>query len=442
MGVLPGAGVPIRLASEALALTFRDRSLRRAQAAFAIVWAGEWAVLVALGVVAFDAGGPAAVGLVAALRMLPGALLAPLAATVADAVRRERVLAAIGVIRAVTLSAAGAVLALEGPVAATFGLVTLATVAQTLYRPAHSALLPALCDGPCELTSANVVRGLLDSFATLSGPLAAAVVLETSGPALVFVACGSCSLWASLLLLGLRYQAGPSPDRPPLGGHAVLDGFRAISADRDLRLVTGLTTVQTFTRGAFSVLAVVIAIELLETGAAGVGILNGAVGAGAVLGSLGALMLVRHGRLAAWLGAGVALWGLPLAAIAAVPEELGAVALLAAVGTGNALVDVGAFTLPARLADDRVLARVFAGFEGILTLGVAAGAAVAPIAIQLLGIRGALVAIGALGPLAVLAAWPALRRLDVRIRARDAEVPRVRRAPARRVPDALTVNGP
>src|SRR5215213_8160750 len=323
MGVLPGAGVPIRMASEALALTFRDPSLRRAQAAFAIVWAGEWAVLVALGVVAFDAGGPVAVGLVAALRMLPGALLAPLAATVADAVRRERVLIAIGVIRAVTLSAAGAVLALDGPVAATFGLVTLATVAQTLYRPAHSALLPALCDGPRELTSANVVRGLLDSFATLSGPLAAAVVLETSGPALVFVACGSCSLWASLLLLGLRYQTGPPPDRPPLGGHAVLDGFRAIGADRDLRLVTGLTTVQTFTRGAFSVLAVVVAIELLETGAAGVGILNGAVGAGAVLGSLAALMLVRHGRLAVWLGAGVALWGLPLAAIAAVPGELG-----------------------------------------------------------------------------------------------------------------------
>ena len=344
-------------------------------------------------------------------------------------------------IRAVTLLAAGAVLALDRPVAATFGLVTLATVAQTLYRPAHSALLPALCTGPRELTSANVVRGLLDSFATLSGPLAAAVVLETSGPALVFGGM------RGLLAVGEPAAARPSLPgrtaawtRPPLGGLAVLDGFRAISADRDLRLVTGLTTVQTFTRGAFSVLAVVVAIELLETGPAGVGILNGAVGAGAIVGSLGALMLVRHGRLAAWLGAGVALWGLPLAAIAAVPEELGAVALLVVVGTGNALVDVGAFTLPARLVDDRAPARVFAGFEGILTLGVAAGAAVAPVAIQLLGIRGALVAIGALGPLAVLATWPALGRLDLRIRAREAAAPQLRRAPARRVPDGLAVS--
>jgi hypothetical protein len=36
-------------------------------------------------------------------------------------------------------------------------------LAQTLYRPAHSALLPTLWRTPDELTSANVVRGLLDS---------------------------------------------------------------------------------------------------------------------------------------------------------------------------------------------------------------------------------------------------------------------------------------
>ena len=245
--ILSGAGAPIRVASEALALTFRERSLRRAQAAFAIVWAGEWAVLVALGVVAFDAGGPAAVGLVAALRMLPGALLAPLAATVADAVRRERVLAAIGVIRAVTLSAAGAILALDGPVAATFGLVTLATVAQTLYRPAHSALLPALCNGPRELTSANVVRGLLDSFATLSGPLAAAVVLETSGPALVFVAAGA-RRWRSVPPLASATEEGDHCRTGRLPAHAVPTGSARSAPPRPAPR-HGLTTAKTLTRG-------------------------------------------------------------------------------------------------------------------------------------------------------------------------------------------------
>lgn len=409
---------PLRDARHAFAQSVTSPNLRRAQLAFALIWTGEWAVLVAVGVVAFGDGGPAAVGLVAALRMLPAALLAPLAATVADALRRERVLASIGLIRAVTLSAAAGVLAVHGSLEVVYGLVTLATIAQTLYRPAHSALLPALCAGPQELTSANVVRGLLDSLATLAGPLAAALALQLSGPALVFAVCGAGSLVASLLLVGVRCEPPSRPRGEAIPDRNVLGGFRAILADSDLMLITGLTTVQTFTRGAFSVFSVIIAIELLETGAAGVGILNGAVGAGAVLGSLLTVMLIRGGGLAGWFGMGVSLWGLPLAVVAAAPGQIGVVALLATIGIGNALVDVGAFTLPARLAPDRVMARMFAALEGVLTLGVAIGAAATPLAVGLLGTRGALIAIGLAGPLAVAAMWPALGRLDARILAR------------------------
>ena len=78
--------------------------------------------------------------------------------------------------------------------------------------------------------------------------------------------------------------------------------------------------------------------------------------------------------------------------------------------------------LPARLADEAVLARVFAAFEALLTLGVAAGVAVAPVLIEVLGIRGALVGVGLLGPLAVIASWPALRRLDLLIAVRDTDI--------------------
>ena len=83
---------------QAFLVTVHSPTLRRAQLSFGAIWAGEWAVMVTLGVVAFRDGGPAGVGAVAALRMLPAALLAPLAATIADAVRRERVLAGVGAI--------------------------------------------------------------------------------------------------------------------------------------------------------------------------------------------------------------------------------------------------------------------------------------------------------------------------------------------------------
>jgi CRP-like cAMP-binding protein len=65
---------------------------------------------------------------------------------------------------------------------------------------------------------------------------------------------------------------------------------------------------------------------------------------------------------------------------------------------------------------------MFAGFEAILTLGVAAGGLLAPLIIELLGVRVALVAVGLVAPVVVAASWPALRRLDARMRVRDADI--------------------
>jgi MFS-type transporter involved in bile tolerance (Atg22 family) len=146
------------------------------------MWAGESAFMVSLAVVAFRGGGVAAVGAVTAARMAAAALLAPFLATMADRVRRERVLACVGVVRAAMLGCAAVVTAAGGPPGATYGFAVVATVAVALYRPAHSALLPALAKSPQDLTSANAVRGMLDSVATLAGPVVAAVLLAASGP--------------------------------------------------------------------------------------------------------------------------------------------------------------------------------------------------------------------------------------------------------------------
>lgn len=402
------------------------------------MWTGEWAATVALGVVAFNDGGAAAIGLVGLLRMAPAALVAPFAATIADRVRREVVLAWVGLIRAVTLGIAAAVIAADAPVELVYLALIIATVAQTLYRPAHSALLPTLCITPTELTSANVVRGLLDSLATLAGPLLAAVLLDVSGTAAVFAAAAAVSLLSTALVATVRYEAPPRVGVLPAARvlRQAVEGLQTIAADRHLALLTALTTLQTFTRGALTVFSVVVSIELLGLGDAGVGVLTAAVGAGAVAGSLAVALLIG-GRLARWFGIGVALWGAPLAGIGLIPHEWAAILLLAVVGIGNALVDVGAFTLPARLADDAVLARTFAAFEAIITLGVGAGAIVTPLVIDAVGIRLALVLTGALGPLAVLAGWRALHALDDRVRVRDTDIALLQRVPMlRALPEA------
>jgi MFS family permease len=402
-------------------------AIRRAQVSFGAIWASESAVVVGLAVIAFRDGGVVAVGIVTAARMAAAALLAPLLATVADRVRRERVLARIGLTRAVALGAAAAVTAAGGPVVATYALAVLATVAHALYRPAHSALLPALCTSPRQLTSANAVRGTLDSLAMLAGPATAAALLALSGPAAVLAASALASLVAALAVVGLRYDAPPRTvvARPHVLREMV-QGFTTIANHRGLALITGLGVAQTFTRGCLNVLAVALAIDVLHTGDSGVGVLTAAVGAGGMAGSLLAFALVGRGRLARWFGVGIGLFGAPLVVIGAHPQEIPAVVLLGLVGVGNALIDVGGFTLLARMADESVLARMFAGFEAVLSLGVAAGGIVTPALVEWLGIRTTLVLCGLLAPLAVAAAWPALRRLDARVRVRDADIDRLR----------------
>ena len=281
--------------------------------------------------------------------------------------------------------AAGIVVALDGPVLTVYGLAALSTIAATLFRAAHSALLPSLCRTGHELASANVVRGMLDSVATLIGPLVAAVLLQFTGVAVVFAVSSGCSLAAAALLLRLRYDAPPRPPAPRrvrLVAEAA-QAFHLMVRNRDLALLVSLAITQTFTRGTLTVFTVVVALDLLRTGEPGVGTLTAAVGAGAVIGSLVASLLVGSQRLAQWFGVGVALWGLPIALIPLFPWQATALTLLALVGVGNALVDVGLFTLIARLVPDAVLARVFGLLESLASLTVGLGALVAALLIDL-----------------------------------------------------------
>src|SRR4051794_41826866 len=117
------------------------------------MWASESAFMVGLAVVAFRDGGVVAVGIVTAARMAAAALLAPLLATVADRVRRERVLACVGLVRAAALGGAAAVTAAGGPIAATYGFAGIAPIAQALFRPAPPAPPPPLCTSPPPPTS-------------------------------------------------------------------------------------------------------------------------------------------------------------------------------------------------------------------------------------------------------------------------------------------------
>ena len=85
-------GSRLRAGAAAFASNAVNPNLRRAQLSFLGAWTADWAFTVALGIVAYRAGGPTAVGLVGLLRMVPSAVIAPLVTPLADRGRRERVL--------------------------------------------------------------------------------------------------------------------------------------------------------------------------------------------------------------------------------------------------------------------------------------------------------------------------------------------------------------
>ena len=401
----------------------------RALLSFGAAFTAEWSFTVAIGLVAFADGGAVAVGLVGLLRLIPAALLAPVIATYADRMPRERVLIASSAVRGVATLGAAAVLVSDGPVGVVYGLAVVSTIAFTPFRASHSALMPSLCRTPDELTSVNVVRGALDSVSVIVGALVAAVLVAVADVATVFVFAGVCALVSAALLVRLRYERIPlsASGRPILT--EVRDGLSAVASIPGVRVVVGLVVLQAAIRGAFTVFVVVVAIDLLGGTQSDVGVLTGAVGVGALVGSLLCVLLVGSRSMTRWLGIAVVLWGLPLAIMGVLPYDL--VALLAAgvIGVGNALVDVTAFTLLARMAPNDVLARVFGVLESIGALAVGLGALAAPLLIALLGTKGGLVAVGIVAPVVCVVWWRRLTAIDRSVAVRTDDIRLLRRVP-------------
>jgi Cyclic nucleotide-binding domain/Transmembrane secretion effector len=368
---------------------------------------------VALAVVAFRRGGVEAVGLLGIVRILPAALAGPIAAGLLGRVRSDRLLRAAGVARTVVIGGAG--LALLGGVglAPVFALVGLESLLSTMVRPLQTAALPFLANSPSELTAANLALTTIESSGMLFGPLLAGLLLTLSSPGVVLLATAGAYGLSTLLIA--RVPAWERGDAQARAGDALaymIAGIRVIQADSQLQLVVGLYCAENLVAGALNVLIVVSALQLLNLGNSGVGILNGAVGIGGVIGAIVAAALLGRRRIASDLGLGLVLCGLPIILVAAIPGTAATLVLLAILGTGVTIVDFAAVTLLQRAIPDDVLARVFSVLQSVFVGTIGLGALFAPLLVSWLGIRGALLTSGAVLPLLTALLWRRLVRLD------------------------------
>ena len=108
----------------------------------------------------------------------------------------------------------------------------------------------------------------------------------------------------------------------------------------------------------------------------------------------------------------MALWGCAVALVGVWPEPAFALLLLGVAGLGDTVADASGITILQRTVPEDVPSRAFGALAMILWGAAALGAVVAPLLIELLGIRGTLVAAGAPVALLALAASGALRRID------------------------------
>ena len=403
----------------------RNRDLRRLLAAFLAFNAAEFATWVAILLFAYEATGPASVGFVAVLMLVPAAVLAPAAASLGDRHPRDRVLGLGYLAYGVGLAVTALAMAAGWPISIIYLVAAFGGAPLVLVRPTQSALMPALSQTPDELTSANGAAGIIEGAGILLGPLIAAAVLTQAGPPAVFAISAAAVLGGAVLVARFRSHrpSGEPPPRPrpgaaaeavPRRSAAMIAGIRAVIGDADARLVVGLMSARMLMIGSADVLFVLMALDLLGMGAPGAGILNAALGAGTIAGGATAFMLVGRGRLASVAAAGACVWGLALGLSGWFASPIVATILIVAGGAGLAIVDVAGRTILQRSVRDDVLARVFGIQEGLAMAALAVGSLMVPLFVAVFGLTGAVMVSAGVLPVIVALAWSHLLALDAR----------------------------
>ncbi len=399
--------------------------LRRVVIAFAAFNLADWARWLSVLIFAFSRGGAAEAGAVSLLQLLPAAVVAPIAASLGDRFRRDRVLVASYVAQASFMIGTGIAILLDGPAPLVYLLAVLGACSITITRPAHGALLPWLSRTPAELTAANAVSGTMEGLGILAGQAAAGIVLQLTNPGVALVASAAVATVAAALAASVSVESPRTgPDRSAATGtqrafwHDLTGGFRAVLDLPGPRTIVFLLGLAAFVWGALDVLIVVLVFDLLHLGAGAAGILNAIAGAGGLAGAALALSLAGRIRLAAPFVVGLLAWGLPLAAAGLLPLPLVVGGLLLLAGAGRTVMDVVGRTLLQRSAPDEVLTRVLGVVEGIFMGAFGLGSIATPVLLGLVGAQGAFVIVGLLLPAGALIAWRSLIAID-----RSATVP-------------------
>lgn len=363
---------------------------------------------------------PAEVGVLSALGVAPGLLVALLAGGRVDRAAKRPLLIGADLFRALLI--------LTIPAAAWLGAVTMPQLyvvaaavgaATTLFQIADNSYLPALV-GPESLVEGNAKLEATEAVSESTGPGAAGVLVELLTAPVAMIVDALSYLWSATLLSRIRAVEEPAaaadPDATVLGDAAA--GLRAVRSHPVVGPALLAEAVVTFFGGFFMTLYMVVALTTLNLSPAAVGLIIGVGGVGSFAGALVAAPLARRmgtGRaMAVSLAAG---WAANLLVPLAIGAPKVAIPLLV-LGQliGDALLTaylVHSISLRQRVLDPAVLGRANATFHVATGVMLPAGALLSGLLADAIGVEPT-VWIAALGGL--LAAPVLLRPSILRMR--------------------------
>jgi MFS family permease len=372
--------------------------LRRLLTALAVSQAGDWLYNLALvGLVLDRTHSSAWVAVTTAARVAPMIVGGPFGGVVADRFDRRLLMVVSDAVRGVCMLGLAAVATFGLPIVLGPVLAALATMASTPYPPCVAATTPRLV--PAELLpAANAARAAITSLCVVVGPGFGAVLLLLGSTTTAFVVNAASFVFSAALVLSLPKGELFAVERSESGaGGVVAELGSAVAALREqpvaMRLI-GTDVMCSVVYGAHTVLLLLLARQL-GVGDAGYGYLLAACGAGGVAGTF------LSGRLASSLspralllasGASVAVPAVLLGVTSAFPVLLVWAAVL---GAGSIVVEVATDTSLQESLRPDVLARAYGIAFPAAIAGIVAGSLVAAPLVAGLGVRGALVAIGA-----------------------------------------------
>jgi MFS family permease len=268
------------------------------------------------------------------------------------------------------------------------GLAFASALAESPFYSASSAAIPNLVEKEEDIAWANSLLGLGRNAGIMIGPVIGGVLLSALGGSSWVFAINAVTFAVSLLLtLTVKGEYSREHSAEERDEHqGVGAGLRFIWNDRPLRVMVIAWTVFLLGAGMGMVADAPLA-EHFDAGSAGFGLLIACWGLGSVVGSLLGRKLTQRSE-PIWLvlgAAGIAVTGLMIAF--APTFEVVLVALLI-MGMSDGISIVAEQGIMMRRSPDAVRSRVMAGFEALLSLGIAVAYVFAGPVLELLGPKG------------------------------------------------------